>query len=240
MPSRLVLVHGFTQTARSWDDVRALLGNGLESIALDAPGHGSAPLTATLWAAAEQLVASGGAGTYVGYSMGARLVLHAALAFPESVERLVLLGATPGIRDGRERASRRAGDDELAESILRDGVPAFVDRWLAGPLFAGLPPQASQREERLRNTPDGLTGSLRTCGTGTQDDLWPRLNELRMPVLVMAGALDTKFATIAEEMAGRIGANATLGLIPAAGHAAHLEQPHDFVRRLLDWLHAND
>lgn len=238
MPRRLVLVHGFTQTARSWDPLRALLEPAVHTTALDAPGHGDAPLTPTLWDAAAQLVTTGGTGTYVGYSMGARLALHVALAHPEAVDRLVLLGGSPGIRDERERAERRNSDEQLAETVLRDGVPAFLDRWLAAPLFATLPPTASQREDRLRNTAAGLAGSLRSCGTGVQDDLWPRLEELTMPVLVMAGALDGKFAAIAEEMARAIGANATLCLVPQAGHAAHLEQAPAVAKLLLDWLGA--
>jgi 2-succinyl-6-hydroxy-2,4-cyclohexadiene-1-carboxylate synthase len=148
-----------------------------------------------------------------------------------------LLGASPGIRDDAERVSRRASDEQLAQDIMNDGVAAFLDRWLAGPLFAGLPHDAAQREDRLRNSASGLAGSLRTCGTGVQDNLWPRLQELKMPVLVMAGARDTKFAAIAKELTAEIGPTASLRLVPAAGHTAHLEQPDEFVRLLIDWLH---
>jgi pimeloyl-ACP methyl ester carboxylesterase len=55
---------------------------------------------------------------------------------------------------------------------------------------------------------------------------------------VTAGALDTRFAGLAERMAAAIGANATVALIPDAGHAAHLEQPEAFVAVLRRWLAA--
>ena len=60
-----------------------------------------------------------------------------------------------------------------------------------------------------------------------------------MPVLVLAGADDAKFAALAERMAGEIGANATLALVDGAGHAAHLEQPDRFLAIVQPWLAAH-
>ena len=61
-----------------------------------------------------------------------------------------------------------------------------------------------------------------------------------MPVLVLAGADDAKFAALAERMATEIGDNATLALIDGAGHAAHLEQPERFLAIVQPWLSAHD
>lgn len=234
--TRLVLVHGFTQTGRSWDAVTSRLPEGFDVVALDVPGHAGTAVAADLWRTADVIAAAGGRATYVGYSMGARLALHVALAHPDLVERLVLLGSTPGIRNPDERAERRRSDELLATSIVAEGVGAFLDRWLANPMFAGLAGAAVQREDRLRNTAEGLAGSLRTCGTGTQEDLWPRLAELGMPTLLMAGSNDQKFADIAAEMAPLIGGHATVRLVDQGGHAAHLEQPGRFVELVVDWL----
>ena len=57
-----------------------------------------------------------------------------------------------------------------------------------------------------------------------------------MPVLVLAGADDTKFAALAQRMATEIGDNATVALIEGAGHAAHLEHPDRFLAVLQPWL----
>ena len=229
-PPTLVLLHGFTQTGRSWAPITARLGPAPRIVAVDAPGHGdSAAAVTDLRSGAASIVAAAGAGIYVGYSMGARYALCAALARPDAVERLVLLGVNPGIEDADERAARRAADDALADSLEADGVDAFLDRWLALPLFASLSPDAADPADRRRNTAAGLASSLRHAGTGAQDDLWPRLGELSMPVLVVAGDRDTKFRAIAERAADAIGANASFALVPDAGHAAHLEQPDAFV-----------
>ncbi len=233
---RLVLVHGFTQTARSWDPIRGRLGEDVDVVAVDAPGHGAATdVVADLWQAADHVVAAGGRGTYVGYSMGGRICLHLAFAHPDAVERLVLVSGTAGIEDPAERAARRRADEDLAASIERDGVGAFLDRWLAQPLFASLPAQARQAEDRRRNTAAGLASSLRHAGTGTQQPLWERLPELTMPVLLVAGEADAKFGALAERMHALI-AGAELAIVPGAGHTVHLEAPDAFVDLLAAWL----
>lgn len=236
MLPRLVLLHGFTQTGRSWAAAGEALGKDFDVRQPDLPGHAGRPHDeASLWAVADTIASEHGRTTYVGYSMGARVALHLALAHPELVERLVLIGGTPGLRSDAERRDRRAADEELASKLESEGLEQFLDRWLANPLFAGLRPDAANREDRMRSTVQGLAASLRRCGTGMQDDLWPRLRELQMPVFLMAGALDTKFAAIAEEMSTYIG-HAEVALVPGAGHTAHLEQPSAFLALLRNWL----
>ena len=233
---RLVLVHGFTQTGRSWGPLAADLAADHEVVTVDAPGHGgSAAVRATL-AQGGGLLGALGPATYVGYSMGGRFCLHTALDHPDRVERLVLLGATAGIDDAGERAARIDGDEALAAGLERDGLGAFLDRWLALPLFAGLPDDPADRADRGRNTAAGLASSLRLAGTGTQVPSWDRLAGLAMPVLVRAGARDAKFAALGRRLADGIGDNATFAVVPDAGHAAHRERPAEFVRLLRAWL----
>ncbi|MBA3606445.1 MAG: alpha/beta fold hydrolase, partial [Acidimicrobiia bacterium] len=73
---RVVLVHGFTQTARSWDPVAGRLAADHEVVGVDAPGHGgSATISADLDRAGGLVVDAGGPAAYVGYSLGARICL---------------------------------------------------------------------------------------------------------------------------------------------------------------------
>ena len=176
-------------------------------------------------------------GTYVGYSLGGRLCLRLALDRPELVRALVLVGASPGIADPAARAERRAADETMAGRIEREGVAAFLDRWLAGPLFSTLPAAAAGRAERLANTAEGLAYALRRLGPGAQEPLRDRLATLRPPTLLVAGALDAKFAAIAREMSAAIGPQARVALVPGAGHAVHLERPAELaalIEELLD------
>jgi 2-succinyl-6-hydroxy-2,4-cyclohexadiene-1-carboxylate synthase len=234
---RVVLVHGFTQTQAAWEPVAAQLRARWRLVRVDLPGHGgSAGVRAGFAEAAGLLGECGGRAAYVGYSLGGRLCLRLALDRPELVRALVLLGASPGIADPAARAERRAADETLAAGIERDGVAAFLDRWLAGPLFATLPPARAGLADRLANTPAGLASALRLLGAGAQAPLWDRLAGLRCPTLLVAGALDSKFAAITAEMATAIGPTAHRSLIPGAGHAVQLERPAELATLLDEFL----
>ena len=237
---RLVLVHGFTQTARSWETFERLLHTRLpeaETLAVDLPGHGDAlsPFDSDLWTSADRLVEAGGVGTYVGYSMGGRVSLHAALAHPDAVQRLVLIGATAGIDDSDERAARRLADDQLADHIETVGVPTFIDEWLSNPLFAGLTDATAQRSDRLRNTSPGLAASLRSTGTGTQTPLWDRLGEIGCPALVLVGEHDAKFTALGQRLVDGL-PEGELVVVPGAGHSVHLEQPDATIEAITSWV----
>ena len=233
---RLVLLHGFTQTQRSWDRIADAIGDRYETVTVDAPGHGrSAGVRLDLAGAAAALADEVGPATYVGYSMGGRLALHVAVARPDVVERIVLVSASPGIADPAARAERRAADDRLADEIQGEGVDAFLERWMALPIFARLPIDAAGIQERRANTAGGLASSLRLAGTGTQESLWDRLEHLTMPVLLVVGEYDAKFRAIATAMATAI-PGATVEVVAGAGHVVHLEQPDAFVALLRGWL----
>jgi len=236
---RLVFVHGFTQTSNSWKRIATHLAEeGYESVVVDAPAHGeSTDVRVGLPEGAELLTALCGPAVYIGYSMGGRLCLHAAIAQPHVVRGLALIGASPGIADDVERAARRGADDRLANHIEDVDVDAFLDEWLAQPLFAGLSVDAEQRTDRLRNSAAGLASSLRLAGSGVQESLWSHLAALTMPVLTVAGELDEKYAAIGRAIAGAV-PGGDFAVIAGAGHAAHLQSPDLVLDALRRWLPA--
>lgn len=227
---RLVLLHGFTQTGRSWDAVRDALGSQRYTAhAPDLRGHGDAararPVT---FAAITADVLGLGDGPFVlaGYSMGGRIALHVALAAPGRVSRLVLVSTTAGIADARARAERRAADDALARRMDTEPIDEVARRWGAQPLFATQSPdvRVAAHADRLRNDPAGLAAALRGVGTGAMAPLWGRLGELTMPVDVVVGARDDKFVALGRRLVAGL-PDARLTAIPAAGHALPLEAP---------------
>ena len=234
---RLALVHGFTQNRRCWGAVADDLAVDHEVVLLDAPLHGrSAGVAADLVATADLLADAVGPAVWLGYSMGGRACLHLALERPDVVEALVVLGATAGLEDPAARAERVAADEVLARRLEEEGLEAFLDHWLALPLFGGLSPAAQHRDARLENDAGALATSLRLAGTGAQEPLWDRLHVLDAPVLVVAGELDARFRETGERLVEAIGSNAVLRLVPGAGHAAHLEQPRAFLDVVRPWL----
>ena len=223
---RTALLHGFTQTKESWSHLADHLSLKFEVTSIDLPNHGdSTDISFNLETGANAIVEVAGESNYVGYSLGARFALTAALAQPMKIKRLVLISGTAGIQDKTERLNRIAQDEELARHLEQIGVQQFIDEWLSLPMFAGLTSSNNQRELRLRNTAIGLSSSLLLCGVGKQQPSWSRLSELKMPVMVIAGAEDTKFVEIANRLVAAIGSNALFKAIANAGHSPHLEQP---------------
>ena len=229
-------IHGFTQTSQSWKSLLPFIRTPLHSQLIDAPGHGlSVDGTRSLWETGSDIIQTMQPGILVGYSMGARMSLHAALLDPTRIEGLVLISGTAGIQDKDARELRLQEDNTLAKHICEVGVATFLSEWLQKPMFNNLSASESDLADRMRNTAEGLSNSLRYAGTGTQNPLWQRLNELHMPVLLIAGALDTKFVDIAQEMHGKI-STSTLSVIADAGHSVHLEKPEIVAREIDNWL----
>jgi 2-succinyl-6-hydroxy-2,4-cyclohexadiene-1-carboxylate synthase len=231
MTPAIVLLHGFTHTGASWDPVIAAVGERYRAIAPDIRGHGSASDAepVTLDAVIGDIGGMAPARfALAGYSMGGRVALHIALAMPDRVERLVLIGASPGIADRNEQAARRLSDERLATEIDRSEIEDFARRWAQTPVLAGLPDEvlAQVHADRLRSTPSGLARALLGLGTGALPSLWDRLEELAMPAALVVGERDRKFRSIAEAMAVRI-PGAELVVVPGAGHAVHLEEPEE-------------
>ena len=65
---------------------------------------------------------------------------------------------------------------------------------------------------------------------------WDCLPELRIPVLLIHGTLDEKYAGIAVRMADTL-PNAGLAAITGAGHNTHLEAPGRFLEALQAFLY---
>jgi 2-succinyl-6-hydroxy-2,4-cyclohexadiene-1-carboxylate synthase len=239
--SRLVFLHGFTQTHHHWHECAACLADAVGGnptlCFVDLPGHGlSGADRLSIEEAAPRLVELAGSGTYVGYSMGARHALAAACLASSAIARLVLIGGTAGIDDPDGRRRRDADDHRLAERIEAIGVAAFVDEWLTKPMFAGIDWATEDRRQRARNTAAGLAASLRLAGTGAQRSYWDELAAIDIPVLVLAGERDAKFTEIGHRLAESI-PHATFRAIPSAGHAAHTEQPAATADLIAQWLH---
>jgi 2-succinyl-6-hydroxy-2,4-cyclohexadiene-1-carboxylate synthase len=248
--SPLVLLHGFIGSAASWSSVSRDLAGGHRVVAIDLIGHGasSAPVDPSRYAfeqalhdLAEVTAQLGIArASWLGYSMGGRLALGMALDYPDRVSSLILVSATAGIQDEYERLQRAEADEVMARRIEGAGVEAFVAEWERLPIWESqrtLPDEVSraQRDIRLGNRAVGLSNNLRGMGQGAQPSYWERLGEIKVPVLLMAGALDRKFVGIAGQMGVRI-VDATLSVIPDAGHAVHLERPREFIEDVRTFL----
>lgn len=254
--SSWTFLHGFSQSHQSWWPVIQALrercvasGYGLPQMRLpDLPGHGlSGPPVDKLDVDADFLSAIAGHGSttdgstiLIGYSLGARVALTAAIADsspPGStsgrIAGLILIGGSPGIADPIARAERSVVDTARAERVIDVGVEEFVEEWITLDLFGDLVP--TDLEFRRRNTAVGLSGSLRYHGTGSQMSLWDHLGAISVPTLIVVGARDRKFVDIAARMQSSI-RDAEVATIGAADHAAHLQRPDVFAEVAIRWM----
>jgi len=247
----LLLLHGFTGSIQNWrTHASALVQQNRSAIAVDLLGHGEtrAPtdpqgyaMAATAKSLAELLQKLGLDRVHLlGYSMGGRLALYMAIHYHKLIATLTLESASPGLASAEERATRKASDNALANWIEANGIPAFVERWEKVPLFDSqklLPAtvRAGVRKQRLQNSVHGLANSLRGMGTGVQPSLWPHLVELKKPVHLIVGALDTKFVAINQCMADLL-PDVQLSVVDGTGHTVHLEKAAEFDELVIKWL----
>ncbi len=238
----LVFLHGFLGSGKSWLEIARPFSENYFCVLPDLPGHGdnifleiNSPLnfdalTNWLYLLLDEIHAP--KIHLVGYSLGGRAALTFACRYPEKILTLTLESASPGIVDESERARRLTEDSARAESILKDGMSAFVEQWYRMPLFASLNshPQklSSIKESAEQNDPRWMAKIIRELSPGAQTPLWDFLPMLSFPVLLIAGAKDEKYAQVIHKMAERI-PNCKHVIVPDAGHNVHVEQPGKFI-----------
>ena len=244
----MTLLHGFTQSGRSWRELISHMPEGWRWIVPDLRGHGETVMKpgakCSMDASTDDLVAMWeeldlGRTHLAGYSMGGRLALHVAARRPERLLSLLTVGAHAGL-DEDARPGRIRGDEALAERIEKDGIEAFVDYWSSLPLFAGLARRgegylAQLRAERLQNHVAGLACSLRGMGAGVMEPVWDDLARVSAPCTFVAGQLDHGYVASARRLAAAV-QHGQVALVLRAGHAAHQERPDAFARIFADHL----
>jgi 2-succinyl-6-hydroxy-2,4-cyclohexadiene-1-carboxylate synthase len=238
----LVLLHGFTGDCTTWNSFVKRWSHKRTCICIDIIGHGKTDSPENINKYKIQSVVQDIKSIIenlkldivdvLGYSMGGRLALSFAMEYPEKVRKLVLESASPGLKTEEERNKRQIQDERLANQILKLGIKEFVEYWENIPLFLSqkeLPLQTQQmiREQRLQNSHVGLSNSLKGMGTGVQPSYWDKLRLFEIETLLVTGALDEKFCTMAEQMVNSM-KNAQWVKVDGCGHAIHVEHSEKF------------
>lgn len=246
----VVLLHGFTGSIASWREVVKLFKGKYRTVAVDLTGHGksSSPDDVNRYSMKQQLADLEELFTalsldeiiLIGYSMGGRIALAYTINYPNRISSLILESSSPGLKTEIERIERKAADKRLAERIMNDGLPSFVDFWENIQLFVTQKnlheeKQLEIRNERLGQSGKGLANSLLGNGTGSQNSNWEHLETIKLPVLLITGELDTKFVNISREMHCKFH-NVRHETIEHAGHAIHVEKPGTFATMVVQHI----
>jgi 2-succinyl-6-hydroxy-2,4-cyclohexadiene-1-carboxylate synthase len=219
MPTPILFIPGFMQPASAWGVVADQLDP--PTTLLDHHEHSFEGRLA-------EIAAAGEGALLVGYSLGGRLALRAALRDPARYAGLVTVGATAGIEEPATRTARAEADDRLASWIEAAPIEDIVAIWERQPLFADQsePVIEAQRAGRLGQDPAELAQLLRAAGQGVLEPVWHELLALELPVLAIAGSRDEGYTSAAQKIASTA-LNARAAIVADAGHAAHLQQPDE-------------
>ena len=229
----MLFIPGFMQRGDAWRPVAELLPERYPSRLLDHAEHSFEGRMGEIRASSASVL--------VGYSLGGRLALRAALRSPSSFTAVVLVGSTAGIEEGPLRVQRAEADEKLASWMEAMPIEDIVSLWERQPLFAdqGDALVEQQRPGRLSHDPRSLALLLRTAGQGTLEPVWHELRSLEVPLLAIAGARDDGYSSAAKRIAS-LAPNARAAIVENAGHAPQLQRPEEVaasIAAFLDDLH---
>jgi 2-succinyl-6-hydroxy-2,4-cyclohexadiene-1-carboxylate synthase len=94
------------------------------------------------------------------------------------------------------------------------------------------------KARRLQHTAEGLAGSLRALGVGTQPSFWNSLFKVQCPTLLLVGQRDAKFSKIAQRMAQQM-PQCWVRAFAGVGHVPHLECPDEYALEIRTFLAAS-
>lgn len=237
----IVLLHPVGLDLTWWDQVFAAFGDEFDVAAFDLPGHGlsqplaTAPSFDVLAGVLEGVVAHLGAGPahVVGLSVGGMIAQTFALARPDLVRTLTLVGTLCTFADAVRAALR-----ERARVAREQGMAALVaptqERWFPA-AFRARRPDVLDRAATCMLAQDGaFYGAMWDMIAGL--DLVARLPALSMPTLVMTGAEDGNAPPAAARQIAGLIAGAVVHELPGAGHIPQVETPAAFNSRLRAFL----
>ena len=220
-------MHSALGDSRLWRRQVEALAPELEVVAPDLPGWGETPMPSEPFSFVDR-VTEHLPGYLVGNSFGGAIALRTALAQPDRVRKLVLVGSgvpawdwTEEMRDyfAAEEAAIDAGDLDAATQVN-------LDFWVKPEHHDEVRPQQRRALELQSAHPE-------------PELVWPELrplSTLTMPTLVIVGDDDKDdFKAIAAHLAEGI-EDAELVVVPGAGHLVGLDQPEELNALLLEFL----
>ena len=241
----IVLAHGFGGSARNWRPQVRALRDRCRVVTFDARGHarseapdetGAYGLDAAVAALHSVVAAAGDPHPIVGgLSMGAAVAAEWALRHPGVPAGLVLASFPAGPKSGRGISGHAAA---FADAIEREGLEAAGERFAWGP-GSGLDEKGRTlvRQGFLEHPAHGLAHTLRELLAHLEEPerVAERLKELAVPILVIAGELDSASVDAGVALA-TASPRVALTVVPEAGHVVNLARPAVFDERLLAWL----
>lgn len=241
--SNIIMLHGFTQNSDTIKPFAHILAEFTQRRIqiVDLPGHGKTIWTeSNLQDLANAILATFGKATYIGYSLGGRILFHLATSAELEIEAVVTIGAHPGIEDTNARAKRLREDLNLAQRISNieneKQTCDFIDEWVQTKIFSGLSPDEANVRSRYSNSPHGLSSALANLSLGVQADLRSKLSVINFNLLYIYGERDSKFAEVANELQHLNPKYIKVAQIANAGHYVIGQKPYITAKLISDFI----
>ena len=220
----LLLTHGYSSTSGMWQGQIAALSKHHKLVLWDMRGHGQSDYPSDAAAYSEALTVADmaalldavGAGKAIvgGLSLGGYMSLAFYRSHPERVRALLIIDTGPGFKkdEAREAWNKRARDN--GDRFDREGLEVLKSF-------------SRERSGVTHRDASGLARAARGILTQRDARVIESLPDIKVPSLVVVGADDTPFLAASDYMAAKI-PGARKVVIPAAGHAANIDQPKLF------------
>lgn len=241
----LVLLHEGICDSRMWDPQWEKYAQSHRLMRLDFRGFGQTPLEPGPFASARDVLGlmdrhGFERAALVGVSLGGRVALEVAVAAPDRVSALILVGS--GLH-GHDWSKEMHAIWEAEEAALREGdldgaVDVVLRTWVAGPgrELEDVDPGVRNRVAEMQRRAFELQASIEDDEELLVEDLAQRLGEIQVPTLVLVGEEDVPdIQAIAERLAREI-AGARLERIADTAHVPSMERPEEFDRLVLGFL----
>lgn len=241
----LVMLHGFLGSQHDWDTLLSELLPHFYCICIDLPGHGQSPALAAGTSGFER-VANEIQTTLnhlaieryhlLGYSLGGRIALHVAQAYPDNLLSLSLESSHPGLQTEAERQARTRNDHAWSEKLSSVPIESFLSLWYLQGVFAELtePKRQALILKRSNNSSKALLTIFEPTSLAKQEDLWQLPSRLQLPCHYFVGKDDSKFSALASRWASLT--DIQVHEIADAGHNVHLAAPTHFCHLLIKHL----
>jgi len=226
----VVMLHGISDSHRSFDLVRPLLPNSWRIFAVtqrghglsDKPEHGYAMPDFARDAVAFMDLVGVERAVLVGHSMSTAVALQLAADYPERVAGVVLMGAFAHFRDTNTMAELQAAAAEIGDNCGGEFALAFQESTLANPIPQGFLDLAVNESlcmpgHAWRGTVQGLV-DFEPCEAARR---------IEAPAAIIWGERDAYCPRSDQHELRAALRSARLFTMPGVGHALHWERPAD-------------
>lgn len=226
--ARVIALHGFLGLPSDWND---FADSAIDIMQILSPSPQN-----SLWKWAEAFHHSQSPNQpsiLMGYSMGARLAMHALLHHPERWRGAILISGNPGLTSAKQKAKRLQQDLQWAHRFESEPWDQLIDSWNRQSTFANMPYYLRRKEEDYDRA--SLADTLRYWSLGKQEPLLSRLAQLPIPILWIAGEKDLTSSTLAHTLSFAH-VQSRIWIAPNSGHRIPWEAPGAFKEQVQQFL----